>query len=274
MARKRGSGMRSIWKGALSFGLVNIPIEMYSASQEHEFKFVMLHKPDLSEIRYARICKKEEKEVPWDEIVKGFENEKGEYVILTEEDFKKALMAKSKAIEILQFVDESEIDSIYFEKPYILQPQKGADKAYTLLAAALQKSGKVGIGKFTLHNHERLGVIKYDQNALILIQLRYESQMIDFSKFPIPQVKKIDPKEMEIALKLIDHMTQAFRPEQFQDSYTEDMKLIIKQKEKGRKTYEKPAAAPSEKIHDIMSLLKASLDKTEKKPRKSKKKIA
>lgn len=262
--------MKSIWKGALSFGLVNIPIELYSASHEHEFKFSLLHKSDLSEIRYARICKKEGKEVPWDEIVKGYENDKGQYIVMTEADFKNAMPEKTKAIEIIQFADEDQVDSVYYEKPYILQPQKGADKAYTLLAEALQKSKKVGIGKYVLHNHEHIGVIKFHQDALFLIQLRYEDQMVDVSRLGIPHDKKIPAKEMEIALKLIDHMTHPFKPKQFQDSYAEEMKLAILRKEKGHKAKAKPSEAPSGKVHDIMSLLKASLEKPEKKARRKK----
>src|SRR5688572_13388944 len=134
--------MRSMWRGSLSFGLVNIPIEMYLATREREFKFVLLHDADYSQIRYVRICKEEEKEVSWDHIVRGYESEKRQVVVMSDADHKKVALERTESIDIKQFVDENEIDSIYFEKPYYLQPQKGAGKAYALLVAALKKSKK------------------------------------------------------------------------------------------------------------------------------------
>ena len=136
--------MRALWKGSISFGLVNIPVKMYVASREREFKFVMLHKKDLSQIRYARICKTEDKEVPWEDIVKGYEYAPGEFVVLNDEDFKKANLTKSKTIEIIDFVKEDEIDTVYYSKPYFLEPEKNADKPYILLREALKKSKKSG----------------------------------------------------------------------------------------------------------------------------------
>ncbi len=135
--------MRPVWKGALSFGLVNIPVRMYSAAREKELSFVLLHKKDLSQVRYARICKAEEKEVPWEEIVKGYEYEKGDFVVIKDEDFEKANLKKTKSVEIVSFAEGEEIDSLYYVKPYFLEPEKGAEKAYSLLrgAQALQEGG-------------------------------------------------------------------------------------------------------------------------------------
>src|SRR5215211_1486354 len=143
--------MRALWTGSLSFGLINIPMKLYSATQEHGLNFDMLHKKDLSPIRYARICKADGKEIPYKDIVKGYEYQKGDYVVLVEEDFKRANIKKTKSIEMIEFTKESEINPLYYEKPYYLEPDKGADKAYVLLREALLKSKKVGIAKFVLH---------------------------------------------------------------------------------------------------------------------------
>jgi DNA end-binding protein Ku len=146
--------MRAIWKGALSFGLINIPINLYSATRERELKFRMLHKTDLSEIRYVRVCAAEGVEVPYKDIVKGYEESPGQFVTLTEEDFQKANLEKTKTIEIVAFAGEEEIDTIFYEKPYLLEPDKRAGKAYVLLRDALKKSGKVAIVKYVFKNHE------------------------------------------------------------------------------------------------------------------------
>src|ERR1700733_11871420 len=143
---------RALWKGSISFGLVNIPIQMFTATQDHEISFVLLHKKDLSEIRYVRFCKAENIEVPWNEIVKGYEYEKGNFVIIKDDDFAKANPKKTKTIEILNFTDESEIDSMYYAKPYFLEPDKNAGNAYSLLRDALRKTKKVGIAKYILRN--------------------------------------------------------------------------------------------------------------------------
>lgn len=261
--------MRALWKGSISFGLVNIPVKMYVASHEKEFKFVMLHKKDLSQIRYARICKTEDKEVPWEDIVKGYEYEPGEYVVLNDEDFKKANLTKSKSIEIIDFVKEEEIDTVYYSKPYFLEPEKNADRAYVLLREALKKSKKVGIAKFVIHNREHVAVIKPYEEAIILNELRYSDELVQAKDLAIPEEGKASSKELDIALKLIDHLTTSFKPEKYKDSYTDEIKEIIEQKAKGRKIHPKGKEAKPSKVQDIMSLLKASLAEP---PKKSKRK--
>lgn len=261
--------MRSIWKAAISFGLVNIPISLYSATRDRELKFTLLHKRDLSEIRYAKICKEEEKEVPFDQIVKGYEYEKGNYVVLTDEDFEKANIEKNKTIEILDFTDEDEIDIVYYEKPYFLEPDKGAGKAYALLREALKKSKKVAIAKYVLKNHEHLAVLKPYKNVLILNQMRTYAELLNPDELKLPEQEKIANKEMEMALKLIEQLSGPFHPEEYKDTYTEDLKEIIAKKSKGIKIHPKGKAPKPSKVTDIMSLLKASL---EHKPSKVKKK--
>jgi DNA end-binding protein Ku len=259
--------MRSIWKGAISFGLVNIPVNMYVASQAKEISFVMLHKKDLSEIRYARICKTEDKEVPWKDIVKGYELDKGDYVIFDEKDFEKANLKKTKTIEILNFVDEDEIDPIFYVKPYFLEPGKNADKAYGLLRDTLHKSKKVGLATYILRNKEHLAIVKPLESMLVLNELRYETELLTVKDLNIPEVKS-SAKELDMAMELVDQMTIPFDPSKYKDTYTEELKEMIKQKAKGRPVHPKTKEAPSPKVHDIMSLLKASL---EKKPAKKSK---
>lgn len=261
--------MRSIWKGAISFGLVNIPIHMYTASQAKEISFVLLHKKDLSEIRYARICKTEDKEVPWKDIVKGYEYEKGDFVIMDDKDFEKANLKKTKTIEIVNFIDEDEIDTVYYVKPYYLEPDKNAGKAYGLLRDALKKSKKVGLARYVLRNREHLAVIKSHGNMIILNELRYETELVKAEDLKIPAIGKANPKEMDMAVKLIDQLTVPFNPKKYKDTFTEEIKQIIKQKAKGKPIHPKTAEPPSTKVHDIMSLLQASLEK--KPPKKSSK---
>ncbi len=265
--------MRAIWRGALSFGLVNIPVHMYTASHEKELSFVMLHKKDLSEIRYARICKLEDKEVPWEEIVKGYELDKGNYVVLKDEDFEKANLKKTKTIEIVHFIDEKEIDTIYYVKPYFLEPDKNAEKAYALLREALKKSKKVGLAKYVLRNREHIAVVKTHDNLIILNELRYQNELTIAKDLHIPPVEKLSGKEIDIAMQLIEGLTVPFKPQAYHDTYTEELKAIIKQKAKGRPIHPKAQEPRMTKVQDIMSLLKASLEKN-KKPRKKNRKTA
>jgi len=254
--------MRSIWKGSISFGLVNIPVRLYSASQAKELSFVLLHKKDFSEIRYARVCKAEEKEVPWKDIVKGYEYEKGEFVVLDDKDFDKIGVKRTKTIEIVNFTDEDEIDSVYYVKPFFLEPEKTGEKAYSLLRDALKKSKKVGVAKYVLRNHEHLVVIKCVDDMLILNELRYQAELVVPKELTIPSSKP-NPKELKMAMQLIEQLTVPFNPKKYKDTYTEEIKALIKQKAKGKMVHpkaEKEARSP--KIHDIMTLLQASLKKS------------
>ncbi|VHO03457.1 Ku protein [Candidatus Rhabdochlamydia sp. T3358] len=265
--------MRSIWKGALSFGLVNIPVHMYTASLEKELSFVLLHKKDLSRVRYVRICEVENKEIPWQEIVKGYEYKKGDFVILQDKDFEKANLKKTKTIEIVHFIKENEIDSIYYVKPYYLEPAKNAEKAYGLLREALKKSKKVGLAKYVLRNREHFAVVKVHENMIILNQLRYQTEVLRAQDLKIPSIEKINPKEMNIAIALIDHLTTSFKPKEYKDTFTEEVKQIIKQKSKGRPIHPKTQEPKISKVHDIMTLLQNSLEK-EKKPKNKKRKLS
>lgn len=261
---------RAIWKGNISFGLVNIPISMYTASREKEISFIMLHKKDHSQIRYARMCKVEEKEIPWNEIVKAYEYEKGEYVVLSDDDFEKANLKKTKSIEIVHFVDEEDIDSIYYTKPYFLEPGKNSENAYALLREALKKSKKVGIARYVLRNREHLAVLKIHEDILILNELRYFNEVIIPKDLEIPAKAKQSAKEVDIAIQLINQLTVPFKPKEYKDTYEEEIKQIIKQKAKGKPVHPKTTEPKPTKVQDIMSLLKASLEKDKPKPRRKK----
>lgn len=260
--------MRSIWSGTLSFGLINIPIRLYSGTDEHPFNFDMLHKTDLSPIRFARICKTEEKEVPYKDIVKGYEYQKGEYLVIEDEDFKKVISQKTDTIEIVSFAHEDEIDPIYFEKPYFLEPGKGADKSYALLRETLRKSKKVGVVKFVLRNRAHIGIIKPYQDAIILDQMRYATEVRQLEGLKLPSEKTISKKELDMALKLVEQLTDKFNPNAYEDTYAKDMQAVIDAKLKGAKPLKKAPPPKESKVHDIMSLLKASLE--EGKPAKAK----
>ncbi|HEV8286270.1 MAG TPA: Ku protein [Chitinophagaceae bacterium] len=255
--------MRAIWSGAISFGLVNIPVKLYSGtSAERALDLDMLSKKDMSPIRYARISTATNKEVEWKDIVKGYEVEKGKYVVITDEDFKKASPEKTNTIEILQFVNEKEIDSIYFEKPYYLVPDKGAAKPYTLLMKALEKANKVAIATCVIRNREHIFSIKpLGGEILLLEQLRYADQINE-----IPDVKnsqaKVTQQEINLALKLIDQLTEKFKPESFKDTYTDTMKKLIEAKAKGKKIAAPAVEKKTAAVKDLMSVLKESLHTT------------
>jgi DNA end-binding protein Ku len=259
--------MRPIWSGALSFGLINIPVNLYSATEDHEISFDLLHKKDLSPIRYAKICKGEEKEVPYKDIVKGYKYKEDSYVILTDEDFKKISLQRTKTIEIQFFTDEEEIDSIFYEKPYFLEPSKGASKAYMILREALKKSGKVAVATFILRNREHMAVIKPYEDIIILNQMRYLTEIREVSRLELPAMQKNNVKEVDMAIKLIDQLTHHFNPKKFKDHYVEDLKEMIENKLKGKKLPKKTHEPKITHVEDLMSKLKESLEKTRSHPR-------
>ena len=254
---------RSIWKGAIAFGLVNIPVELYSAvsSSEGRVKFRQLHSKDHSPIKYDRVCTKEEKTVPYEEIVKGYEYAKGKYVIMEEEDFRAAAVESTKAIDIQEFVDESEIDPRFFEQPYYLLPQKGGEKAYALLREAIKKTGKVGIGNVTLRsNSMHFVAIKVVENALVMESMRYGDELVDTSSFEFPGEEQVRPAELQMAEQLVSTMAGEFAPEKYSDKYKDNLMEIINAKLKGQKIeVEEPAEPEATNVVDLMARLQESL---------------
>lgn len=253
--------MRPIWSGTISFGLINIPVKLYSAIDEKGPDFDLLHKKDLSPIRYARICRSDGKEIPWEEIVKGYEYEEGDYVVLADEDFKKADLKKTKSIEVSEFVGEESIDSSYFEKPYYLEPDKSAAKAYALLREALKKSGKVGVAKFVLRARERLGIIKPHEEMLVLNQMRFANELRSEKELDLPKANLISQKDIDLALLFINQLTTSFDPGKYKDEYRHELEEVIEEKIKGKKPKARGKAPEPSDVKDLMSLLKKSLER-------------
>lgn len=256
--------MRAIWKGAISFGLVNIPIKLYSAVEESSLDLDMLDSKDLSNIKFKRVNANTGREVPYDEIVKGYMLD-GEYVVLEPEDFEYADAKKTHTIEIMNFVKEVEVDSIYFEMPYYLEPDKGGEKAYALFRDALEESGKVGMGSFVLRNKETLVLLKPSAEVLMLERIRFAQEIRDTGELNLPEQTKAKPKEMDMAIKLIDELTEKFDVSAYKDTYTDKLLNIIKQKAKGIKPRKPAMKLVHRKSADLMSLLKASLEEKRKK---------
>ena len=219
----------------------------------------MLHKEDHGRIRYARICRKDGEEIAWDDIVKGYEYRDGDYVELTKSDFDKANPKKTQTVDIQLFVEASEIDIRYFEKPYYLEPIKGGEKAYALLRAALEKTDKLAVAKFVIHEKEHLGAIKPIGNALVLNQMRFPTDLREATGLKFPSSKDVTDKEVDVAVKLIKQETKHFIPEDFHDTYTEELEEIIKAKTKGKKAPAHKAAPKDTSSSDLMATLKASL---------------
>lgn len=259
--------MKAIWKGNISFGLVSIPIRLFSGSVTHRIDLDMIRKKDKCEIQYVRVCKKDGKEVPWDDIAKGYKKEDGDYIIIDEKDFAKALPEKTQRIDIFEFVLEDDIPSQYLEKPYIVEPAKEARKTYVLLREALKKSGKAGLAKYVIRSTEHLGILKVEGDAILLIQMRFDQDLRDPAEANIPGAMKLEKKELDMALSIVDGMTGEFEPEKYKDTYKDELLKIIRKKEKekpGKKSAkddkeEKPKAAKGAK-DDLLEQLKASLE--------------
>lgn len=259
---------RSIWKGAISFGLVNIPVEVHTAVRsEDRISFRLLHKKDNATIKYERVCSKEEKAVPWDEIVKGYEYTKGKFVVLDEEDFRAASIESSKMIDIQDFVKAEEIDPRYFESPYYLLPQKGGEKAYALLREAIRSTGMVGIGMVTMRsNSQHLIAIKVVENALVMEIMRYADELVDTSSFTFPEAENVRPAELQMAEQLVKTLADEFAPEKYANSYKENLMEIINAKLKGKKIeVEEPAEPEATNVLDLMTRLQESLAQGKKK---------
>lgn len=251
--------MRPIWTGSISFGLVNIPVKLFSGSNPREgIDLDMLHKEDHAPIRYARICRKDGEEIPWDDIIKGYEYREGDYIVLTKKDLESIDAKKTQTIDIQQFIEETDIDIRYFEKPYYLEVVKGGEKAYALLRSALQQSKKLALAKFVLHQREHIAVIKPFGRVLVLNQMRYPTDLREPGELQLPTDREVTEKEIEMALKLIRQETKPFIAEDLRDTYTEELEEMIKAKTKGKKI--KPTKAPVKtSAKDLMSTLKASL---------------
>jgi len=256
---------RAIWKGSISFGLVNIPIALYPATKGEELKFRLLRKTDLSPVNYKRVAEKDGKEVPWDQIVKGYEYEKGKYVVLKDEDFQRVDVEATQTVDIQDFVELDEIDPIFFYKPYYLEPQKGGDKAYVLLRDALKDTNKVGIAKVVIKTREYLAGVKPEDGALVLELMHFADELADMSNLHIPKKVEVGKREMNMARSLIDSMSSKWNPEKYHDDYREALMEVIEEKVEagGKEIEEKPKKAPKPtKVIDLVSVLQKSLEES------------
>ena len=253
---------RSMWKGAIAFGLVSIPVELYSAVRDHRPRFRMLHAKDESPVKYERVCQRDGKPVAWEDLVKGYEYSKGHFVVLTKDDFKTAALEKTRTVDIMDFVDPKEIDERYFETPYYLQPGKGAERSYALLRDAIRDSGRVGIAKIILRDAQHLAAVEAIGDALVLTMMRFADELADLNEFKFPHKADVRPAELKMAAQLIENLAAEWKPEKYTDEYTENLLRVIKGKMKGKspKLIDERAAPKQAEVVDLMARLRASLE--------------
>jgi DNA end-binding protein Ku len=257
---------RAIWQGSLTFGLVSIPVEVHRAIREHRPHFRMLHKKDLSPVRMDRVCIREGHPVAWEDLVKGYEYEKGRFVVVTKEDFRTAALEKTKAVEITSFVDPTQIDDRYFETPYYLVPGKNGDHAYALLRDAIKASGRIGIGTFILRDTQHLAAVEVIDEALVLSVMRFADELVDISDLRFPAAGKPASQELKMAQMLVENLASDWDPSKYTDRYTENVMRIIEGKLKGKKDVhlEEGTTRRAAKVVDLMERLRLSLEQTGK----------
>ncbi len=262
--------MASIWKGALSFGLVNIPVELKTAVRAEHVSFRMLYKKDLAPVKFERFSSTGDGPLKWDDIVKGYEYEKGHYVIMSDEDFRAAALGKSSSIEILDFVDQGEIDPRYFETPYYLVPTKGGEKPYALLREAIRNTGVVGVGKIVMRNTQHLVGIKAMGDALVLEIMRFATELVDADDYHFPDAAEVRPQELQMAEQLVHNLASDFAPEKYTDEYRANLMKIVRAKMQGKAVKAAGATAQGakdDKVLDLMDRLRESLK--EQKPKRA-----
>jgi len=267
---------RGLWKGAISFGLVNVPVELVTGEKRGSkgsasLHFTMLDKRDMAPVGYQRINKASGKEVPWKEVVKGYEYEDERYVVLSDEDFRRANVQASKTVEIVAFVDAAEIPVPHFSTPYYLVPGKRGEKAYALLRDTIAKSGKAGIATFVIRARQHLAALMPQDDALLLMTLRYADELREAKELDIPSAK-VSAKELELARKLVEDMTGKWEPEKYHDTYREDILARVKEKVKAGQTEEitapeKGEARPKAEVIDLMAALKKSISASSSRPK-------
>jgi DNA end-binding protein Ku len=257
---------RPLWKGAVTFGLVSVPVNLYPATKRQaELSFRLLHEKDKAPIQYKKFCSEEEKEVPWNEIVKGFEFEKGQFVVMSDEDFEKAKTESTETLDIREFVPLEQISVAHFESPYWLEPTKQGRKAYALLREALEESGRVGVGTFVMRQREHLAVLRPAGKALMVTTLRFAAEIRGAEDLDLPGDEKLAKKEVELAKKLVDTLADDWKPEQYKDTYHETLRAAIEQKLEGREI-EAPAPRKPARVVSLMKALEESIKTGARKP--------
>jgi len=254
--------MRSIWNGSISFGLVSIPIKLYSASESRKLDLDMLDRHDNARIRYKRVNEDTGKEVEWKDIVKGYKEDE-DYIVLEKEDFENANLKKSKTIDIEEFVEEDEVAEVLYKKPYFLEPQKEGGKSYNLLRDALKKTGKLGVATFVMRQKEHLSLVGVYDNALVLHVIRFAEEIRETKDLKLPKTK-VAKKEMEMAISLIEQYSTKFKPDKFKDVYNDQLMKIIESKSTGKKAKPQKYEDKPTQAKDLMAKLKDSLDKKKK----------
>jgi DNA end-binding protein Ku len=269
---------RPVWSGTLSFGLLNIPVSLMTGERKTDISFRMLDSRNQAPIRYERVNSETGEEVPWKDIVKAFEYDKGSYVVLEQDDIASAAPESHDAIEVEAFVDAGAIGPQYFEKPYVLVPAKKAEKGYVLLREALEKTGKIGIARVVIRTREHLCAVMPQDNALLLMMMRYPQELVDVSDYNIPEGAKgdyrISAKELEFSEQLIETMSSDFKPGDYQDEFRERLEKVIKDRMKAHGVVKREAEEPrveegaATNVVDFMSLLQQSIDKNKRTPAK------
>lgn len=261
---------RALWKGSIAFGLVNVPVELHTAVRDSRPRFRLLHADDKSPVRFERVCAREGKPVAWEDLVKGYEYEKGRFVVLTKEDFQAAALEKSRTIDIRGFVKGKEIDDRFFETSYHVVPAKGGERAYALLREAMRETELVGIATIVFRDAQHLAALEVVGDAVVLTQMRYAEELVDTSQYSFPSSKDIRKPELEMAQTLLKNLADTWDPSRFTDEYRENLMKIIKAKMKGRQAKLVAPAEPQQaEVVDLMERLRRSLEKAETPARKS-----
>ena len=267
-ATTRGDDMHTMWKGTISFGLVNIPVKLHSATENKDIPLKNLHKECQSPIKYEKVCPACDKEVTNDDIVKGFEYTTNKFVILEDEDLQSIRDEKQeKSVEIMDFIDLKEIDPIYFDRTYFLSPNEGGGKAYTLLREALKETKKIGLAKITIRSKEHLAVVRFYENTLVMETIHWPDEVRDYKDVPnVPEETELVEKELETAKLLIEQLTTAFEPTKYKDEYRSALLELIEQKKQGKEVATAKEPKKKDNVTDLMEALEKSLKKTAKKP--------
>jgi len=251
---------RAIWKGSLAFGLVNIPVELYPGVRDSRPRFRLLHAEDKSPVKFERVCAREGKPVAWEELVKGYEYQKGRFVVVTKEDFQTAAVEKTRTVDIRNFVNGEDIDDRFFESSYFMTPGKGGEHAYALLREAIRETGLVGIATIVLRDKQHLAAVEIVKQAMVLTLMRYADELVDVGEYKFPAATDLRKQELQMARMLVENLADKWDPSQYTDKYRENLMKIIKAKLKGKEVHLKPDEEPrSAEVVDLMERLRQSL---------------
>jgi DNA end-binding protein Ku len=262
---------RALWKGAISFGLVNIPIELHTAVRNHRPHFRMLHAKDKSPVKFQRVCMRDGHPVAWEDRVKGYEYQKGHFVVVTKDDFEAAALEKTRTVDIIDFVKADEIDDRFFETPYYLVPAKGGERAYALLREAIRESDRIGIAKFILRDTQHLAAVEVIGQAIVLTVMRFADELVDTGQFDLPGESGTRKPELDMAKALVNSLAAEWAPSKYTDEYRENLMKVIQAKVKGKHVELAPATEPREtEVVDLMERLRRSLAHSGAVPRTSK----